>query len=74
MDNLSGMARVMIGLGLLLLAGGGLLLLLGKISPLGRLPGDIFVRRDNFTFYFPVVTCLLLSLLLSLILNLFWRR
>ena len=38
---------------------------------LGRLPGDIHYTRNNFTFYFPVVTCLLLSLLLSLVLWLF---
>ncbi len=37
---------------------------------LGRLPGDIVVKRDNFTFYFPIVTSLLLSLLLTVILNL----
>jgi len=34
----------------------------------GRLPGDIVIRRDNFTFYFPIVTCLLISAVLSLIL------
>ncbi|MDH7578427.1 MAG: DUF2905 domain-containing protein [Bacillota bacterium] len=61
--------------GLLLFLGGGILLLLSKITPLGRLPGDLFVQRGNFTFYFPLVTCLLLSLLLTLFLNLFfWRR
>jgi hypothetical protein len=34
---------------------------------LGRLPGDIYIRRGNFTFYFPIVTCILLSLLLTLL-------
>jgi len=42
--------------------------------PLGRLPGDILIRRDHFTFSFPIVTCLILSLLLTLLLNLFFRR
>jgi hypothetical protein len=53
----------------------GLVLLLVEKLPLGfgKLPGDIFIKRDNFTFYFPLATSLLISLLLTLILNLiFW--
>ena len=54
----------------------GLLLTLGPKLPgrLGRLPGDIIIRRENFTFYFPLVTCLLLSVILSLLFWLFGRR
>jgi formate hydrogenlyase subunit 3/multisubunit Na+/H+ antiporter MnhD subunit len=54
----------------------GLFLSLGPRLPfrLGRLPGDIIIRRDNFTFYFPVVTCLLLSVVLSLLFWLWGRR
>ncbi len=52
----------------------GLLLTFGSRVPgLGRLPGDIVVRRGNFTFYFPLVTSILLSLLLTAILS-FFRR
>jgi hypothetical protein len=40
---------------------------------LGRLPGDIHVERENFGFYFPIVTCIILSLLLTLLLNIFRR-
>jgi uncharacterized protein HemY len=53
----------------------GLVLLLVEKLPIGfgKLPGDIFIKRDNFTFYFPLATSLLISLLLTLILNLiFW--
>ena len=53
----------------------GLVLLLVEKFPFGfgKLPGDIFIKRDNFTFYFPLVTSLLISLLLNLILNIvFW--
>jgi hypothetical protein len=53
----------------------GLALLLVQKLPLGfgKLPGDIFIKRDNFTFYFPLATSLLISFLLTLILNiLFW--
>ncbi len=57
----------------LALAGLGFLFL-GKLPGLGRLPGDIVVQRGRFTFVFPLMTCLLLSLLLTLILNLFFRR
>jgi hypothetical protein len=40
---------------------------------IGRLPGDIVIRRDNFTFYFPIMTCILLSLVISLVAWLFQR-
>jgi hypothetical protein len=63
------------GIGKMLLIGGGLLALVGllfmlspKIPFLGRLPGDIVVKRENFSFYFPLMTSILLSLLLSLVL------
>ena len=62
----------------LLLSLGALLLAAGLFWPwvsrhLGRLPGDIVVRRPGFTFAFPIVTCLVLSLLLTLLLWLFRR-
>ncbi len=59
----------------LLIAGAGLLLLVApKIPWIGRLPGDIIIHRENFTFYFPLVTCLLVSIVLSLIAWIFWRK
>ena len=58
--------------GVVLIAAGLLWPLLHRIG-LGRLPGDIVIERENFRFYFPIVTCLLLSVLLSLILWLFRR-
>ena len=60
--------KLLIVFGLVLAAAGVLLLLSDKIPWLGRLPGDITVKRDNFTFYFPLATCLLISIILSLIL------
>ncbi|TMD23023.1 MAG: DUF2905 domain-containing protein [Chloroflexi bacterium] len=65
---------------LLIIVGGfivvvGLVLFLGvRIPFLGRLPGDISVDRGNVHFYFPIVTCLLLSVVLTLLLNAFFRR
>jgi hypothetical protein len=58
------MARMLIIIGLVLV-GVGLLMKLGL--PIGRLPGDIVIRRGSGSFYFPIVTCLILSVVLSLI-------
>jgi cell division protein FtsW (lipid II flippase) len=60
--------KLLIVFGLILAAVGLLLLFSDKIPWLGRLPGDITVKRDNFTFYFPLATCILISIILSLIL------
>ncbi|MEW6289339.1 MAG: DUF2905 domain-containing protein [Thermodesulfobacteriota bacterium] len=62
------MARNLIIFGILLIVIGLLWPVLSKL-PMGRLPGDIVVRRGNFSFYFPVTTSVVISLLLSL---LFW--
>jgi hypothetical protein len=65
---------------LLIIVGGfivivGLVLALGlRIPYLGKLPGDISIDRGNVHIYFPIVTCLLLSLVLTLVLNVFFRR
>jgi len=69
------MGKFLILTGLLLVGLGLLLTVAPKLPfPLGRLPGDILIQRERFTFAFPIVTCLLLSLLLTLLLNLFFRR
>ena len=58
------MGRALIAAGLVLVAA-GLAVQLGL--PLGRLPGDIIIRRGSGTFYFPIVTCLIVSLVLSIV-------
>ena len=68
-----GLGRTLIIFGLLIAALGLLLTLAGKLPWLGRLPGDISIRRENFTFYFPLATSIILSLLLTLLLWLFRR-
>jgi hypothetical protein len=70
----SELGRVLILLGILLLLVGVALVFADRIPWLGRLPGDIVVRRKGFTLYFPVVTALLLSLAVTLVLNLLKRR
>ncbi len=67
------MARFLILPGVILIGLGVALLLLPKIPGLGRLPGDIIIKRENFTFYFPLGTCILVSLILSLIFRLMRR-
>ena len=66
-----GKLLIVIGLGVVVL---GLLVWLGgKLNlPLGRLPGDIRIERDNFKFYFPLTTCILISLVLTLVM--WWLR
>ena len=60
--------------GVMLLVAGVVITLAGRFTALGRLPGDMTLRRGNFTFYFPVVTSILLSLILTLVMWLFNRR
>ena len=60
--------------GLLLVALGGLMFLVGKVPFLGRLPGDIVIEREKFHFTFPLTTCILLSALLTLAAWLLGRR
>jgi hypothetical protein len=66
--------RLLIALGILFLTA-GIWITLGWPVPfrLGRLPGDIHIRSGNSAFYFPIVTCLLLSLILTLVLSIFRR-
>jgi hypothetical protein len=61
------LGKTLILFGGLMLLVGVLLTLSGKVPWLGRLPGDIFIQRDHFSFYFPLTTCLLVSALLSLL-------
>jgi hypothetical protein len=69
----SDLGRMLLLVGGLLAAVGLVMLLAGKVPFLGRLPGDIVYHKGGTTIYFPLVTCLLLSLILSLLWNLFRR-
>ncbi len=65
--------KLLFFLGAMLIFFGVLLSFSGKFPFLGRLPGDFRIERDNFSFYFPLSTCILISLLISLLLWLFRR-
>ena len=68
------LGRALVIFGLVVVAIGGLVMLAGKVPFLGRLPGDVVVKKGNFTLYAPIMTGLILSLVLTLVLNLWSRR
>jgi len=74
MNGFDHIGKVLLIMGAVLMAIGALLMLSGKISWLGRLPGDILIQKKNFTFYFPIATSIILSIILTLVLWLFFRR
>ncbi len=73
-DGIQHMGRFLIITGVIIAAVGGLLFLSGKIPWIGRLPGDIMIQRKSFTFYFPLATSILLSLIVTFILWLLGRK
>ncbi len=71
--NMEDIGKMLILFGVLLAITGGALVLFGKVPGLGRLPGDIVIQRDNFTCFFPLATSILLSIILTLLLNIVAR-
>lgn len=74
MNEFSGIGKMLVIVGLLVTTVGVFFWLGGKIPGLGKLPGDIFIKKENFTFYFPLTTSILVSIILSIILALFRRH
>jgi hypothetical protein len=70
---MDGLGKLLIIAGVVLVLAGVIVSAMGRVPWLGRLPGDILVRRDNFTFYFPLASCLLVSVVISLLFYLFRR-
>jgi hypothetical protein len=77
-EAMSELGKILLGFGLLMVILGGILLVAGSLSGtmpwFGRLPGDFYIRRGNWTFYFPLATCILISIILTVIFSLFGRR
>ncbi|MET3507439.1 DUF2905 domain-containing protein [Halalkalibacter oceani] len=65
--------KILILIGIAFIIIGVLWFFIGRFLPLGRLPGDIFIKRENMTVYMPIMTCLIISVVLSLIFFLFGR-
>ena len=70
---MTGLGKILIYFGVVLIVVGLIFSLSGKIPWLGHLPGDIYIQRERFTFYFPLTTCLLISVIITLVLY-FFRR
>jgi Protein of unknown function (DUF2905) len=70
----SDVGKALVALGLLIALAGVVLMLVGRVPWLGRLPGDIHIERGSFSFYFPLATSLLLSVVLTLLLYIVGRR
>jgi DUF2905 family protein len=68
------LGRMLVMLGVLVVIAGVVLMVLPRLPWLGRLPGDIRIEREHFAVYVPLVTCLVISVVLTVILNLFFRR
>ena len=66
--------KTLVLFGIVLIVVGVLVQLFHKIPWIGRLPGDFYVKKENMSFYFPLTTSLLISLVLTLLLNLFGRK
>ena len=71
--DITSIGRWLLNTGTALVALGLVLVLAGRVSGIGRLPGDIVVQRDGFTFYFPLATAILLSVLLTIAPNIIGR-
>jgi len=74
MIGLGPLGKMLILLGVFIILIGLLLLIGEKIPWIGRLPGDIIIRKKNFTFYFPIVTSILISIILTLLFTLFRKK
>jgi hypothetical protein len=71
MLGLGSLGKMLIFLGVFIVAIGVLLLVGEKIPWIGKLPGDIIVKKEKFTFYFPITTSIVISIILTLLFNLF---
>ena len=71
---MSDLGKLLIAFGGIIVLAGVILVVMGRVPGIGRLPGDIYIRRGNWTFYFPLATCLVLSVVLTLLFSLFGRR
>lgn len=71
MPGFGDLGKILIIFGVVIVGIGVLLLIGDKIPWIGRLPGDIFIKKERFTFYFPIVTCIIISIILTILFSLF---
>jgi hypothetical protein len=68
------LGRMLLYIGIILVLIGGFFILMAKIPWFGRLPGDIVYRRGGLTIFFPITTMILISIVLTILMNIIWRR
>ncbi|NQT33280.1 MAG: DUF2905 domain-containing protein [Candidatus Omnitrophica bacterium] len=68
------LAKLLLITGLIFIFMAGIFLLAAGVPWFGKLPGDIMIKRENFTFYFPITTCILASIILSVIIYLLFKN
>jgi ribose/xylose/arabinose/galactoside ABC-type transport system permease subunit len=66
--------RVLITIGVIFICAGAVFYLSSKLPFIGKLPGDIFIKRDGYTFYAPIATSIIVSIVLTVIINLFQKK
>ena len=74
MTEMNSLGKALILFGVIAIVLGCIVLLGGKLSWFGRLPGDVYVQKKNFSFYFPITTSIILSILISIVMILFRKR
>jgi hypothetical protein len=74
MADFSSIGKILIIIGLIIAGIGGIILLGGKIQWIGRLPGEFYYKGKNFTFYFPLATSIIISIILTIILIFIGRK
>lgn len=73
-QNFYDFGKLFITIGIFLVLVGIIFSLIGKLPYIGKLPGDIYIKKERFVFYFPLVTSIIISIILTIILNLFFRK
>ncbi|UCD86292.1 MAG: DUF2905 domain-containing protein [Desulfobacterales bacterium] len=73
MNPFYSLGKVLIIIGLVIAAMGVLMVITPRVPWLGKLPGDIIIKKENFQFYFPITTCIIISIIVTLLLYLFKR-
>ena len=71
---MSEIGKIVIIFGIIMVIVGVFLVFSPKIPFMGKLPGDIVIKRDGFTFYFPLATSIIISILITIIINLFFKK
>lgn len=73
MDFWNNLGKILIFIGIGIAIMGGLIFLFSKVPFFGKLPGDIIIKEENFSFYFPIVTSIIISIVLTIIINILIR-